>query len=870
MRQGDEPDEPQRQAPPAEQRLRTSTEARDEAWGELRVARSFEAEVAAIMSALAQAPGDADRVLHLIIESSTRLFAATSVSIHLAADDAASRQVWVGANAQRVGRASPSTSGGGLPGVVVSQDRSIHVADLDDPDASVADWPGLSEARAAGARALSGTPLRREGRAVGALMVFRDRPLPFTRDELALQRTFADQAVIAIEIARLREQVQARTRDLEESLARQTATADVLKAISRSAFDLDGVLVTLVEAARDLCRASIASISVVSDGFLRFRALAGGNPEFEAFLRGHPFPIAAPTRANNAGRVLLTQAASYVEDVANEPDYAFGSAPRLGGFRSLLGVPLMRDGDVIGVFQIGAPEPGALSPRQIDLVAAFADQAVIAIENARLIEEVRARTREVEEALAQQTATAEVLKTISRSAFDLQKVLDTLIASAAPLAGADSGLIYLRRDDAFYVQAHFDPGSEPDFVELLKSRPQRPGRGSVGARVLLTGDIVHVPDNRLEPDYDPALLAATVSRAVLGVPLKRDGAIVGAIALARRDPGSFTTRHIELAQTFADQAVIAIENSRLLGEVQTRTWELERSLDDLRNAQNRLVQSEKLASLGQLTAGIAHEIKNPLNFVNNFASVSRELIEELRETLKALPEDAKADAHELMDMIASNLEKVASHGKRADSIVKNMLLHAREGSGECASVDVNAMVEEALNLGYQSVRAEKPGFDVTLEKNFDPEAGEADLHLQEITRVLLNLISNGFYAVASRKEMAGSDYAPTLTAATRNLGDRVEIRIRDNGTGVPEEVRAKMFNPFFTTKPAGEGTGLGLSLSHDIVVKQHGGTLDVETAPNAFTELVVTLPRRIAGAGRLGGRQAGEAAGPDGSRERMR
>jgi len=289
------------------------------------------------------------------------------------------------------------------------------------------------------------------------------------------------------------------------------------------------------------------------------------------------------------------------------------------------------------------------------------------------------------------------------------------------------------------------------------------------------------------------------------------------------------------------------ETLRLFRE---NAMERERLEAESEQQKQRLIQAEKMASLGQLTAGIAHEIKNPLNFVNNFANLSDELLKELADILKApiagLDEAARDDAEDLLRTVHANLGKINEHGKRADAIVKNMLLHSREGPSEPESVNLNAIAEEALNLAYHGARAEHPGFNIEMIKSLDPVLGEIECYPQDLMRVFLNLISNGMYAANKRSTQAGEDISPTISLTTRTDGNMVQIEVRDNGFGIEPEALDKIFVPFFTTKPAGEGTGLGLSLSYDIIVKQHGGELDVESQPGEFTVFRVTLPRTLA------------------------
>jgi signal transduction histidine kinase len=668
---------------------------------------------------------------------------------------------------------------------------------------------------------------------VGAIIIYRQEVRQFTDKQIELVKNFAAQAVIAIENARL-------LNELRESLQQQTATAEVLKVISASPGELKPVFDTMLANAMRICEAQFGNLFLYDgEGFIP--AAWHNVPQgFIDFYGVEPYRAGPQT---GLGRVASKKEIVHIEDITTEQAYVEGDPLRIATVellkaRTYLAVPMLKDEQLVGAIVIYRQEVRPFADKQIELVKNFAAQAVIAIENTRLLSELR-------ESLQQQTATADVLKVISRSTFDLHTVLQTLVESAATLCDADKVNITRQKDGVFYRAEAY--GFSQEFTDYVRSIPIQPDRGSAFGRALLEGRAVHIPDVQADPEYTQNEMQRLGKyRTTLAVPMLREGVPTGVLTLSRSEVRPFTEKQIELASTFADQAAIAIENVRLFDSVEARTRELAKSLEDLRTTQDRLVQTQKLASLGQLTAGIAHEIKNPLNFVNNFSGVSAELIDELQDALKGLPIDqkARAEINELTDTLRGNLDKVVQHGKRADAIVKNMLLHSREGSGEHRVVDINSLVEESLNLAYHGARAEKQGFNITMERSLDPAAGQADVFPQDVTRVLLNLISNGFYAATKRKAQADGDgYEPTLVASTRTLGDRVEIKIRDNGTGIPPEVKEKMFNPFFTTKPAGEGTGLGLSICHDIIVKQHGGSIEVDTKPGEFTEIRVTLPR---------------------------
>jgi GAF domain-containing protein len=805
---------------------------------ELRQSLEQQTATADVLRVISSSPGDLGPVFQTMLANAVRICEANFGTLFVVDGDeyrtAAGYNMPSAFLEQRQRTPMVSMTGDTALARVARTKRPVQISDVAEDLAYRSDPQRLSFVSQTGARTVICVPMLKDGALVGAVAIYRQEVRPFADNQIELLTNFAAQAVIAIENTRL-------LNELRESLDQQTATADVLRVISSSPGALEPVFLSILDNATRICQANFATLFLREGEALRVAAHHGSLTKAwdEQWRVGM---LLQPDRELQAFQTLSGRQPLQVVDLSKAPSYLARNPKAVnsvetGGIRTMVTVPMLKDGETIGVITIFRTEVREFTEKQIALVTNFAAQAVIAIENTRLLNELR-------ESLQQQTATANVLRVISSSPGDLEPVFQAMLENAVRICDAKFGNLLRRDGDAFRFAAGV--GVPPKLAEFHSQRASfSPTPGSPLERAMQTKRVSHTVDDAAEAmPSPPARLGG--ARSIVCVPMLKDDAVSGAIVIYRQEVRPFSDKQIELLTNFAAQAVIAIENTRLLNELRQRTDDLTQSLNELRTAQDRLVQTEKLASLGQLTAGIAHEIKNPLNFVNNFSSLSVELIDELEEELGKVNVDVAArDAiTDLAETLKGNLEKIAQHGKRADAIVKNMLLHSREGSGEHRPVDVNALVEESLNLAYHGARAEKQGFNIALERSFDAAAGEVDLYPQEVTRVLLNIIANGFYAAHKRKSQAdGADFEPTLVASTRNLGDRVEIRIRDNGTGIPPEVKEKMFNPFFTTKPAGEGTGLGLSISHDIIVKQHAGTIAVDTRPGQFTEFTIVLPR---------------------------
>ncbi len=815
----------------------------------LREALAQQTATAEVLQVINSSPGDLAPVFDAMLEKAMRLCEASfgflmiydGEYLHPAVDRGhPAFAAWV--RAQGAIKAEPGTTNARLLG----GEDVIHIPDVTNDPAS----PRSSAVRQAvieigGFRTMLSIALRKDSAVLGVIHVYRQEVRPFTDKQIGLLRNFAAQAVIAMENARL-------ITETREALDQQTATAEVLQVINSSPGDLGPVFDAMLEKGLRLCGGAFGILNVYDGQSFHGAAMRGVPAAFAEYRSGNPAGLGQGTAP---ARILAGERVVHNLDLKDEEAYRRGDADRraivdLGGARSHLAVALRKDDALLGMLTIYRQEVRAFSGKEIALLPNFAAQAVIAIENARLITETR-------EALDQQTATSEVLQVINGSPGDLTPVFDAVLEKALQLCGAAFGDLYTYDGERFRVVAL--RGASAEYIEHRIKNPPNPSvPGTVSARLLVTKQPLQVLDLKAEEVYGSALASRRVlvdvggARTQLAVPLVKDETVLGYITIYRREVQAFSEKQTALLHNFAAQAVIAMENARLITETREARDDAEAALGHLKAAQANLVQAEKMASLGQLTAGIAHEIKNPLNFVNNFASLSNELLVELKEiaapAFATLDEDTRAELDETMDMLTGNLDKIAEHGKRADNIVKSMLAHSRGGSGERQRVDLNALLEEALNLAYHGARAHDQSFNITLERAFDAALKPIELVPQDITRVFLNLFGNGFYAANKRANAAngsGGDagFRSVLKVVTREAGDAVEIKVRDNGIGIPAEIRDKLFQPFFTTKPTGEGTGLGLSISYDIVTQQHGGTISVDSRKGEFTEFTIRLPR---------------------------
>jgi signal transduction histidine kinase len=758
-----------------------------------------------VLKVISRSALDVQKVLDALVESAARLCDAYDAAIFQVFGDglrlvAHHGQIPVGQLVVPLVRER-------IMGCAVIDRRTIQVADA---LAEADEYPeSRSRALQSGWRTALGVPLVRAGEAIGVIFIRRTEVRPFTERQIELVNTFADQAVIAIENTRLFKEVQTRTKELQESLDRQTATSEVLGVISRSPNEAQPVLDTIVATAQRLCQAERAIVWRLEGETLRAVAHRGQPEERVESIYSARMPL---SRGSVVGRATLARRAVQVEDVATDPELvATHALSRASNIHTMLAVPLLFKGQPIGVISLTRTEVARFDDKQVALVESFADQAVIAIENSRLFEAEQASKRELTESLEQQTATADVLKVISRSALDVQKVLDALVESAARLCDAYDAVILQVFGGGLRLVAHYGqiPTSGP--VGQLTFPLVR---GLIMGRSVIDRGTIHIEDVLAEADEYPEGRKNALRlgwRTALAVPLVRASEAIGVIFIRRAEVCPFTERQIELVNTFADQAVIAIENTRLFEEVQARTRELAKTVEDLEIASQHK---------NQFVANMSHELRTPLAAILGYAELIQEGFYE-------------AQGPKSLDA----LTRICSNGKHLLGLINTVLDIAKIESGQftlnMSEYAIESVVETVRAATESLAQNKKLTLTTSVDKSLPIGLGDE----QRLTQVLLNLVGN-----AIKFTDAGE---VSIAAGARN--GHFSVSVTDTGPGIPLDQQDRIFDQFHQvdsslTKSKG-GTGLGLAIAKQIV-EMHGGRIWVVSTPGKGSTFQMELPTR--------------------------